>query len=298
MSVAAKGAGTVTPARARAVDEIADDANVVTRIAAVMADCRRLEKTDVNAQQGYAFTSEADMTEMLRPLLAAAGLVLRAELESVDRWVAKFRSSEGTGVTVHVRYTLHGPLDSLPSQPWQGDATDNADKALPKALTAAKKSFLVHTFLLSTGVDPDAGGELSTRPAPAPRPAAQPPPAPDRPASDAQRNRAYAMAAEVGLQRELVTVLAHLLTRTRDDPAGKGISALSMAEIRKVFDAIERYPSDRPYWDERLGKMAAFLDREALGSSPLPTGGIDLGRLELDLRARAGSGSPDDDIPF
>jgi len=266
-SVAAKGAGSRS---ARHVDGLADDASVIARIAAVMADCRMIEKSAVNEQQGYAFAPEGEMVDMLRPLLARAGVVLHSDLEHVERYSVKFRNSEGTGCTVTVRYTLLGPNDSLPASSWQGDATDNADKALPKALTAAKKSFLVHTFLLSTGIDPDAGGELSTgRP-----PARVAPPAPDRPASPAQVRRAFAIAANGDpiIPQEHVRLLGHLVSRSHEDRVGRSIHDRTMTEMRRVFEALDdmRRPERAPVWAERLGKMAALLDRERNGPGSTP----------------------------
>lgn len=296
-SVAAKGAGTRTPPAlgTRAVERLTDDAPIVVRIAAVMADCRMVEKSATNEQQGYTFAPEGEIVEMLRQLMAAAGIVLHADLEQVERYAVQFKNSQGSGVTVHVRYTLTGPLDSMPSCSWQGDATDNADKALPKALTAAKKSFLVHTFLLSTGSDPDAGGELS---APARRPPPQPP-APDKLASPAQVRRAFAIAANGDpiIPQDYVRLLAHLLTRTHADRVGKSIHALTMGEIRGVFDALEDYrsgPERQAYWDERLGKMAAFLEGQSAPPLDEPPSVVELPDDEPDpFRAES-----DVDIPF
>jgi hypothetical protein len=313
-SVAAKGAGTKSgPVSSRVVDGLADDASIVARIAAVMADCRMIEKSAVNEQQGYSFAPEGEMVDMLRPLMARAGIVLVADLESVERYEVKFRNSAGTGCTVHLRYTLVAPNDSTPGVSWQGDATDNADKALPKALTAAKKSFLVHTFLLSTGIDPDAGGELSTGSPPAPRAA---PPAPDRPASPAQVRRAFAIAAngDPVIPQDHVRLLGHLISRSHEDRVGRSIHDLTMSEMRRVFDALDdmRRPERAPVWAERLGKMAALLDRERNGpgsttpapEDPPPDQPFEVTYREAIERAAAVEPEPevaaetDDDIPF
>jgi hypothetical protein len=243
-----------------AVAALHEKASVVERVAAVMSDCWRIEKSGKNEQQGYAFAQEGDITEMLRAAMGRARLILHATIVGEDRYVAKFRNSEGTGVIVHVDYTLLGPNDSLPASRWSGEATDNSDKAVPKALTAAKKSYLVHTFLLSTGVDPDAGGELSSRGAaqpPAPREAISP-----RLASEPQIRRAFALARSADIDPELIRLSARLMTRTRDLPDGLGMHDLSEPQIRAIYTLIEEWPNRPADWDTRLGKMAARLDSQ------------------------------------
>lgn len=245
-----------------AVAALHEKASVVERVAAVMSDCWRIEKSGKNEQQGYAFAQEGDITEMLRAAMGRARLILHATIVGEDRYVAKFRNSEGTGVIVHVDYTLLGPNDSLPASRWSGEATDNSDKAVPKALTAAKKSYLVHTFLLSTGVDPDAGGELSSRGASQTAPRAVEPARAPRLASEPQIRRAFALARNADIDPELVRLSSRLVTRTHANPDGVSMHEMTEPQIRALYAIIEGWAERPPDWDSKLGKMAARLDSQ------------------------------------
>ena len=257
-----KPAAEPAPERFPAVAALHEKASVVERVAAVMEDAWRIEKSGKNEQQGYAFAQESDIAEMLRAAMGRAKLILHATIVGEDRYVAKFRNSEGTGVVVHVEYTLLGPNDSLPPSRWSGEATDNSDKAVPKALTAAKKSYLVHTFLLSTGVDPDAGGEESSRGDVQAAPRAVEQARAPRLASEPQIRRAFALARNADIDPELIRLSARLMTRTRDIPDGLGMHDLSEPQIRAIYSLIEDWPNRPADWDARLGKMAARLDSQ------------------------------------
>lgn len=125
----------------------------------VMADVRSLAKGERNAQQGFNFRG-------VDAVMNAAGPALREHGVSVvptgvsDVHVSTYTTKGGTvmrDVFLVVSYLITGPAgDTMPGAA-AGEASDAGDKATPKAMSVAYRTFLLQALTLPTDErDPDA----------------------------------------------------------------------------------------------------------------------------------------------
>lgn len=126
-------------------------------VAWVWGGVHRVPKSGRHPQQGYNFATESDIADLIRALCADAGIVIRQRLirhRSVE--IGQTRNNNPIfRHTVKVGYTLCRGREEWPEQEWRGEADDSSDKGLAKALTACRKTFLIATFQVSSGEDPD-----------------------------------------------------------------------------------------------------------------------------------------------
>lgn len=137
---------------------------LAAKLAEVYLEVQRVPKTGKHPQ-GWTFASEGDVADMIRRALGERGIILRAEIEQHET-EALGETRNGAKITRHtvkMNFTLTDG-ESLILSPWYGQADDMSDKGLPKAITAARKTFLLSTFLISTGDEPDAHDVQPERP--------------------------------------------------------------------------------------------------------------------------------------
>lgn len=125
------------------------DLGIWRRIECIMAECKRLPKTETNKEQDFDYTPYDDIAEMVRPLLARYGVAIVQE-------PIEFRR-EGTLTRIKFQYDIVNtdrPEDKITRHNW-GEGADFSDKGSNKASTIAEKFFLCRLFHISTGGDPD-----------------------------------------------------------------------------------------------------------------------------------------------
>lgn len=132
---------------------------VSAKLARVMAHVKRLKKSGHNKHFGYEFATDADVSDLVRGALAEEGVAFLPSMVGYERsgksivceWAMRFVDGE-TGDTVEAQ--------------WFSEAMDSQDKGLNKAATAAVKYYLLKTFLISTGDEPDtdADGPVTATP--------------------------------------------------------------------------------------------------------------------------------------
>lgn len=137
-----------------------------SKLCKVMAQINRLPKTGYNKAQNYAFASESDLTDMIRPLLAEQGVFLFSSMESVEQSPIE---SKGGAIGTHTKVTMtftfiDAETGELRASTWTGEAMDYQDKSINKAATAALKYFLLKTFLISTGDSDDDADNATPEP--------------------------------------------------------------------------------------------------------------------------------------
>lgn len=139
---------------------------IATAIAQVIAQVNRVPKNGDNTFDRYMYATESDLLDAVRAPLAAAGVAVFTSSEVVheetyetkrkDLWrrlrvrlVVRMVHKSGQWIeTVHV-----------------GEGEDRGDKAAYKAITGATKYWVMKTFLISTGDDPESGQQSQGRPA-------------------------------------------------------------------------------------------------------------------------------------
>ena len=123
------------------------------------------QKANRNQQQSYNYVSEADFLALLRPQLAAHGVVVNPTYEVILQGELTTKSG-----SVMRTVTLVGTFrfTHAASQTWVevvtiGEGTDQQDKAPYKAMTGALKYAMRQLFLVETGDDPEKDEEPAER---------------------------------------------------------------------------------------------------------------------------------------
>lgn len=127
-----------------------------TKLAEVMAEVGRVEKRGYNDFHKYHYVREDDLVEAVRGALSDRQIVmLPSALEA---------KKEGNLTTLHLTFTfVDGETGEAHAAEWFGTGEDKGDKGLYKAYTGAIKYFLMKSFLIPTGDDPDGAAKAGGR---------------------------------------------------------------------------------------------------------------------------------------
>jgi len=128
------------------------------KINAAQAKAGRVAKNGWNDFHKYAFATEGDIADHIRPILAEVGLAFMPKLEKHEIIPGVPGEKGSTNTTrVWIACTL-ADIDTGETfvETWIGEGQDKGDKGFYKAYTGAIKYFLSKTFLISTGDDPEA----------------------------------------------------------------------------------------------------------------------------------------------
>lgn len=139
--------------------------SIYARMAGIMSQISRMQKTGHNKFQNYDFATDADVLDELRGKLAEANIAFLPSMVKSEQVIGETKKGDPTTHTVcyfEFRFFC-GYTGEVIVALWQGEATDNSDKGINKAATAAEKYFLMKTFMISTGNDPDAESPETTR---------------------------------------------------------------------------------------------------------------------------------------
>lgn len=121
-----------------------------------MSQVSRVPKNGYNSFHKYHYATESDLTESIRPILFEAGLAFFTNVLQQER--------DGEFTKVQMEFIL-ADIESgeiLKSTYW-GEGQDKGDKGLYKAYTGATKYFLMKTFLIPTGDDPEGDTSVDER---------------------------------------------------------------------------------------------------------------------------------------
>lgn len=130
--------------------------SIYSKILQVMKEVEKVPKNGYNQFHKYYYATESDLTESIRPILIDAGLAFFATVLEQSR--------EGEFTKVKMEFTLADTEtgETLKSIFW-GEGQDKGDKGLYKAYTGATKYFLMKTFLIPTGDDPEGDSSVDER---------------------------------------------------------------------------------------------------------------------------------------
>lgn len=130
------------------------------KLASVMAEVSRVKKSGRNDFHRYDYATESDLTDAIRGHLAAQGVaILPSVVEVKSEPLASSKRNEIlTTATLEITLVCAESGEQRVTR-WQGQGLDAGDKGYYKAYTGAMKYFLMKTFLISTGDDPEDDGQ-------------------------------------------------------------------------------------------------------------------------------------------
>ncbi|WP_125764475.1 ERF family protein [Companilactobacillus hulinensis] len=137
------------------VDSKPDNSNLISKISIVQKGLEKIEKDGHNKNQNYDYVTEAAVKANLQNKLAEQGISIIPNYEILNIWSAK--TGKGTNlnfVSVMGSFEITDGIDSIHGS-MPGVGMDSGDKAIYKAETGAQKNFLMQTFLMTTGDDPE-----------------------------------------------------------------------------------------------------------------------------------------------
>lgn len=141
-----------------------DKAKLFAKMAKVMGELARIPKNGHNNHFNYDFAIDADVSDAIRSKLAENGIAFFASMVDCAQSEVGGKSVR-TIATFEFTFACTETGESMTCR-WSGESIGSDDKGVNKASTAALKYFLLKTFIISTGDDPDAdAGTPNTAPA-------------------------------------------------------------------------------------------------------------------------------------
>jgi hypothetical protein len=116
----------------------------------------RVAKNGRNDFHGYDYALESDIMDAVRGALADNDIAIFPSVVDVETTTVKERNRDAQLVTVKMNIMIVHASGQHMTVSWRGQGVDSGDKAYYKAYTGAMKYFLLKTFLISTGDDPEA----------------------------------------------------------------------------------------------------------------------------------------------
>lgn len=129
--------------------------NLITKISNVQKRLDKIEKDGHNNNQNYDYVTEAAVKANLQSRLAEQGISIIPSYEILNVW--NTRTGKGSNlnfVSVMGKFEITDGINSIHGT-MPGIGMDSGDKAIYKAETGAQKNFLMQTFLMTTGDDPE-----------------------------------------------------------------------------------------------------------------------------------------------
>lgn len=128
--------------------------SLVKKLAEVMAAISSIPKRGENKFHGYKYATEADIVEAIRGELSKRHIILVPGIVKRSR----VKVGDKGSVLTHLDMTftfMDGESGEELTRPWLGAGTDKEDKGAYKAMTGGEKYFLLKTFMIPTGDDPE-----------------------------------------------------------------------------------------------------------------------------------------------
>lgn len=137
------------------VDSKPDNSSLISKISIVQKGLDKIEKDGHNKNQNYDYVTEAAVKANLQSKLAEQGISIVPNYEILNIWSSKTNKGGNVNfVSVMGKFEITDGIDSIHGS-MPGVGMDSGDKAIYKAETGAQKNFLMQTFLMTTGDDPE-----------------------------------------------------------------------------------------------------------------------------------------------
>lgn len=158
------GADLMPDERATGPEQVSGEA-LFRKLAEVMGEIGYVEKRGRNDFHKYDYVTEADLVEAVRAKLAERHVALIPSVQAIsERPYKTDRGKESVVTTVTIAFAfVDGETGAMYRTEWAGQGDDPADKGLYKAYTGAVKYFLMKTFLIPTGDDPEGDRRTDER---------------------------------------------------------------------------------------------------------------------------------------
>ena len=127
------------------------------KLALILANIDRVPKNGRNDFHNYDYVYESDLVDHIRDKLAEQGVAIFPSVREhnvQEMQDARNKSVFLTTVTLDVTL-IDGQSGDQITTTWVGQGLDNGDKGYYKAYTGAIKYFILKTFMISTGDDPE-----------------------------------------------------------------------------------------------------------------------------------------------
>jgi hypothetical protein len=160
-------AKTATPAEEPKAEEPAKaeetkyvPGSLAAKLALITGEMAHVLKKGHNKAQNYDFVRESDVAEKASALLAAHHVYLHQTVVAREM-IDLYKTSSGlqmrlSSVVMEFQFIDGDTGEMSPLASFPGEGADTGDKGIYKAMTGAEKYFLMKTFLVSTGDDPEA----------------------------------------------------------------------------------------------------------------------------------------------
>jgi hypothetical protein len=227
------------------------EATLFGKIATVMGEVGRVAKDGYNDFHKYDYVTEAALVEAVRQKLAEKNVALIPSLSSTDeRPYTTEKGKQSVVTTANVAFTfVDGDTGAMFRAEWAGQGDDPADKGLYKAYTGALKYFLMKTFLIPTGNDPEADTDADKR-------------SQGRTASGPRRVGSGIGSKPTDKQKSFLRKIV--------EGKAHGVTTPTRKQLAQLLTEIEGAPELGEGWVDRLemGHMKLLLDRLSNGDLP------------------------------
>jgi hypothetical protein len=146
--------------------------NLAKKLVEIMAAVKRIPKNGWNEFHKYHYAMEADIVEALRDELAQRNVLLLPAITGRSREAVGEKGQVVTHIEMEFTF-IDADTGEAITRPWLGAGADKEDKGAYKAMTGGEKTFLLKTFMIPTGDDPEAE-EVQQKPKPAPQAVTRP----------------------------------------------------------------------------------------------------------------------------
>lgn len=130
---------------------------LLRKLHAATKEIGTIEKGSENAFHHYRYAGIEDIVNGTREHLLNHDLIVLAAAEQMDERQRQTNQGEATVTTVTLYFRIYDIETGYSLQlPWSGRGEDPADKGISKALTDARKTFLIQQLNIARGDDNEA----------------------------------------------------------------------------------------------------------------------------------------------
>jgi hypothetical protein len=214
--------------------------------AAVMADVQSLGKNQAvtSGPARFRFRGVDDVMNAVGPALRTHGVsVMPVQVHSTAENLVTKSGAHMRNVTVFVQYAITGPDGSVMPGAAAGEAADAGDKATPKAMSVAFRTFLLQALCLPTD-EPDPDEQQYERAAAPQQQYSQPPNTnlDDIPMTEKTRSHMFGLFHRKGIpEHEQLSGINHI-TGSAYDSRGK----VTEGDALRVIAVLETRPDANP----------------------------------------------------